>query len=176
MALNLQDKKAIVEDVSEIARNAISLVLADYSGLTGADMTALRKKARDEYEGVDLRIIRNTLAKRAFEGTNCESLSAHLSGPHIFAFSKSEPGAAAKLFKDFAKLNPKLEVKALSVAGVAYEAKQLDLVAALPSRKEALQQLACMLIAPVTNLARLLKEPAGSLARAVKAKGEKDSA
>ncbi len=173
MALNLQDKKAIVEDISEIAHNTISLVLADYSGLSGADMTALRKKARDDYNDVEVRIIRNTLAKKAFEGTSCECLSDRLAGPHVFAFAKTEPGAAAKLFKDFAKLNPKLEIKALSVAGVAYEAKQLDMVASLPSRKEAFQQLACMLISPVTSLARLVGEPAALLARAVKASGEK---
>lgn len=173
MALNLQDKKAIVDEISEIARNTISLVLADYSGLSGPEMTALRKKARDDYDHVEVRIIRNTLAKKAFQGTTCECLNEHLVGPRIFGFAKNEPGAAAKLFKDFAKLNPKLEIKALAVAGIAYEAKQLDMVAALPSRKEAFQQLACMLISPVTSLARLVGEPAALLARAVKAAGEK---
>lgn len=173
MALNLQDKKAIVDEISEIARNTVSLVLADYSGLSGPEMTTLRKKARDDYEAVEVRIIRNTLANIAFQGTPCECLNEYLDGPRIFGFSKNEPGAAAKLFKDFAKLNPKLEIKALSVAGVYYEAKELDRIAALPSRKEAFQMLASMLISPVTSLARLTSEPGALLARAIKAAGEK---
>lgn len=173
MALNLQNKKAIVEEISMIARDAISLVMADYTRLSAQEMTKLRHLARSAGKGVELRVIRNTLAKRAFKDSSCECLTDHLLGPNIFGFSKDAPGAVAKLFKEFAKTNPNLVVKGLAVAGQYYEAKQLDAVAALPSREEALQRLAGMLIAPVTGLARLLKEPSTSLARAVQAAGEK---
>ena len=171
MALNLQDKKAIVDEISEIANNAISLVIADYRGLSGPDMTRFRSQARAA--GVYLRVIRNTLAKKAFQGSSCECLDDHLVGPLVFGFSDNEPGAAAKLFKEFAKAHPKLDIKALALAGQYYEANQLDMVASLPSRNEAFQQLACMLISPVISLARLVGEPAALLARAVKAAGEK---
>lgn len=172
MALNLQNKKAIVDEISEIARDAVSLVMADYTGLSAQDMDKLRRLAREADKGVELRVIRNTLAERAFKGSPCECLTDHLIGPNIFGFSKHAPGVVAKLFKEFAKANPNLVVKGLAVAGQYYEANQLEAVAALPSREEALQQLAAMLIAPITGLARLLKEPSTSLARAVQAAGE----
>lgn len=172
MALNLQDKKAIVEEISGIAANAVSLVVADYSGLSASDITTLRRLARAK-PGVEIRVIRNTLAHKAFKGSPCECLNDHLVGPSLFGFSQEAPGAVAKLFKEFAKTNNNLVVKSLAVAGQYYDAKQLDQVAALPSREEALQQLAGMLISPVTTLARMLKEPSTSLARAVQAAGEK---
>jgi large subunit ribosomal protein L10 len=178
MALNLQNKKAIVEEISNIANNAISLVMADYSGLSAADITKLRYLARkaDADNGIELRVVRNTLAERAFKGSPCECLNDYLVGPTLFGFSKNAPGIVAKLFKEFAKDNPKLVVKGLAVAGQYYDAKQLDVVASLPSREGAFQQLACMLITPVTTLARMMKEPATSMARAVQAAGEQKEA
>lgn len=165
MALNLEDKKAIVAEVSEVANKALSLVVADYRGLDVPAMTSLRKQAREN--GVYLRVIRNTLARKAFKGTELECMDSALVGPLIFGFAQNEPGAAARLFKDFAKDNQAFEVKALSVAGQFYEAKHLDTVAALPSRKEALSMLACALMAPATKLVRTIAEPHSSLVRAL---------
>ncbi len=165
MALNLEDKKAIVAEVSEVANGAMSLVVADYRGLDVPAMTSLRQKAREN--GVYLRIIRNTLARRAFKGTELECMEEALVGPLIFGFAQNEPGAAAKLFKDFAKTNESFTVKALYVAGQYYEANHLYAVAALPSRKEALGMLAATLLAPVTKLVRTIAEPHSSLVRAL---------
>jgi large subunit ribosomal protein L10 len=167
VALNLNDKKAIVAEVSEVANQSISLVVADYSGIDVPNLTQLRSKARDS--DVYLRVVRNTLAKRALQGTQFECVDNALVGPIIFGFAKNEPGAAAKLFKEFAKDNKALEVKALAVGGEYYEASQLDMVAALPTRDEALGMLARTLQAPITNLARTLAEPGTKLTRALDA-------
>ena len=108
MAIGLEDKKAIVADVNETASNALSLVIADARGVNVTDMTALRKLAREN--NVNLRVVRNTLAKRAFQGTEFECVNAALVGPSLFGFSMEDPGAAARLFKDFAKENENFEV------------------------------------------------------------------
>lgn len=171
MALNLQNKRDIVEKVKNIAQNSSSLVIADYCGLTANDMLDFRNRARKA--GVDLQVIRNTLAERAFKGSDCECLSEYLKGSLIFGFANEEPGSAAKLFKDFAKSNPKLIIKALSLTGQFFSVKDLDRVASLPSKQEALQKLAGTMLSPVTSLLRLIAEPATLLARAVKAAGEK---
>ena len=177
MALSLNDKKTIVAEVSEVAKAAISAAAADYRGLSVPQMTALRSKAREM--GIELRVVRNTLAKRAVEGTSSECLSSYLVGPMLLGFAHEEPGAVARLFKDFCKDNKSFEVKALSVAGDFYDATQLDAIAALPSRHEAQCQLAGMLMAPMTQLARTIAEPYASLTRAVdglaKQKQDQDS-
>lgn len=170
MPLNLNDKKAIVADVSEVANQSISLVVADYRGIDVPSMTELRSKAREA--GVYLKVVRNTLAKRALKGTPFECVEGALVGPIICGFAQNEPGAAAKLFKEFGKNNEALKVKALVVGGEFYEANQLDVVASLPSKEEALSMLARSLQAPITNLARLLAEPATKLARALDAYGQ----
>ena len=115
MALGLEGKKQIVAEVSETAANALSLVVADARGVNVTDMTALRAKAREAQ--IDLRVVRNTLAKRALAGTEYECISDALVGPSLFGFSMEDPGACARLFKDFAKENDKFEVKALAVGG-----------------------------------------------------------
>ena len=115
MPIGLKEKQAIVAEVNETASKALSAVMADYRGVAVAAMTELRAKARQE--GVEVRVIRNTLAKRAFEGTEFECLNDALLGPNIVAFSIEDPGAAARLFKDFAKDNEDFEVKALSIGG-----------------------------------------------------------
>lgn len=171
MALYLDDKKSIVAEVSEVANESVSLVVADYRGLNVPNMTELRKKARES--GVYLRVIRNTLARRALAGTAFECMEADLVGPLVFGFAKNEPSAAARLFRDFGKDNKELEVKSLSVAGEYYNASQLDMVASLPTRDEALGQLAAMLMAPVTQLARTMKEPTQMLVRALDDYSEK---
>lgn len=165
MALNLEDKKAIVAEVSTVANTAISLVVADYRGISVPKMTALRSKAREK--GIYLRVIRNTLARRALKGTSFECMDAALVGPLVFGFAQNEPSAAARLFKDFAKENELFSVKALSVAGQFYEASQLDRVASLPTKEEALGQLAAVLMAPINKLARTIAEPHSSLVRAL---------
>ena len=156
MALHLEDKKAIVAEVNETAINALSLVIADARGVNVTDMTALRVQAREN--NVNLRVVRNTLAKRAVEGTEFECVKDTLVGPSIFGFSMEDPGAAARIFKDFAKGNDKFEVKALSVGGKLLDKEQIDVLATLPTLHEALGMLANVTLAPVTKLVRTLNE------------------
>lgn len=167
MALNLEDKKAIVAEVNQAATGALSAVIADYRGLSVSQMTELRKQARAQ--GVYLKVVRNTLARIAVRGTEFECLHDALVGPTILALSVEDPGAAARLFKDYAKTNDKLEVKALAVGGIAYGAADIDRLASLPTREQALGMLAGILQAPVTKLARTLNEVPSQIARALAA-------
>ena len=139
MAIGLEEKKAIVAEVNETAASALSLVVADARGVASNDMTALRATARDNQ--IQLRVVRNTLAKRALEGSDYECVNDTLVGPSLFGFSMEDPGAAARLFKDFAKDNSNFEVKALSVSGKLLGADQLDVLAKLPTREQALASL-----------------------------------
>ena len=167
MALKLDQKQAIVAEVNEAAGKALSAVVADYRGLTVTQMTELRARARKS--GVYVKVIRNTLAKRAVEGTEHECLKSALVGPTLVAFSQEDPGAAARLLKEYAKTFEKLEVKALSIGGVLLGADQLDRVATLPTRDEALSLLMAVLQAPITKLARTLNEVPGKLVRTLAA-------
>ncbi|MGI9283731.1 MAG: 50S ribosomal protein L10 [Endozoicomonas sp.] len=167
MALGLEDKKAIVAEVSEAAQSALSAVIADYRGLTVDQMTQLRKQARDG--GVYLKVVRNTLARRAVEGTEFECLQESLVGPTVLAFSQEDPGAAARLMKDFAKENDALEVKALSISGQLLGAEQIDVLAKMPTLDQARAMLMSVMIAPVTKLARTLNEFPSSITRVVAA-------
>ena len=167
MALNLDDKKAIVAEVNETAARALSLVIADARGVDVTDMNALRAKARAE--NVQLRVVRNTLAKRAFAETDYACVEEVLVGPSLFAFSMEDPGAAARLFKDFAKENEEFEVKALSVSGQLLGKEQLDVLATLPTLHQALGMLASVTLAPVTKLVRTLNEIPTKTTRAVAA-------
>ncbi len=167
MALRLEDKKAIVADVNEAAIGALSLVVADARGVNVSDMTDLRKKAREAQ--INLRVVRNTLAKRAFEGTDYECVNDLLVGPSLFGFSMEDPGACARLFKDFAKENDKFDIKALAVGGEVLDGSKIDVLANLPTRDQALAQLASVIIAPVTKLARTLNEVPASITRVMAA-------
>lgn len=167
MALNLDDKKAIVAEVNETAGNALSLVIADARGVNVTDMTALRAKAREQK--IDLRVVRNTLAKRAFEGTDFACVADALTGPSLFGFSMEDPGAAARLFKEFAKSNDKFEIKALSVSGQLLDKSQVDMLANLPTLEQALGQLVSVMIAPVTKLVRTFNEVPTKVTRVVAA-------
>ena len=167
MAIGLEDKKAIVAEVNETATSALSLIIADSRGVTVDGMTALRQKARENQ--VTLRVVRNTLAKRALEGTDYECVNGALSGPSLFGFSMEDPGAAARLFKDFAKVNEEFEVKALSVSGQLLDKSQLDVLATLPTLHQALGMLANVTLAPVTKLVRTLNEIPTKTTRAVAA-------
>jgi len=167
VAIGLEDKKAIVAEVNETAISALSLVIADARGVTVDGMTALRKDAREN--SVTLRVIRNTLAKRALMGTGYECVNDSLAGPSLFGFSMEDPGAAARLFKDFAKENKNFEVKALAVSGQILGADQLDVLAKLPTRDQALSILMSVMKAPVTKLVQTMNEVPGKLVRTLAA-------
>jgi large subunit ribosomal protein L10 len=139
MALRLEDKKAIVAEVNEAAKGALSAVVADSRGVTVGAMTVLRKTARAN--GVYVRVVRNTLAKRAVEGTAFECLAETFTGPTLIAFSLEHPGAAARLLKDFAKDQAKFEVKGAAFEGMFIPAADIDRLAKLPTYEEALAQL-----------------------------------
>ena len=174
MALNLEQKKVIVAEVSAVAANALSAVAADYRGLTVSEVTELRSKARER--GVVLRVVRNTLARRALENTDFDCMRDVLTGPLVLAFSQNEPGAAAKLFKDFMKEHEKLEVKALAISGQLLGAKDLDVVAKLPTRDEAIAILMSVMKAPVEKFVRTLAEPHAKLVRTIAAIRDKQAA
>lgn len=154
MALNLQDKQAIVAEVSEVAKGALSAVVADSRGVTVDKMTELRKAGR---LGVYMRVVRNTLLRRAVEGTPFECLKDAFVGPTLIAYSMEHPGAAARLFKEFAKANAKFEVKAAAFEGELIPASQIDRLATLPTYEEAIARLmATMKEASAGKLVRTL--------------------
>lgn len=167
VAIRLEDKQQIVSEVSEAAKSALSAVIADYRGVTVTDLTALRKTAREN--GVYLRVVRNTLLKRAVEGTEYECLNPALKGPTILAFSQADPGAAARVLKDFAKGNEKFDVKALAVGGKLLPAEQIDVLATLPTYDQAIATLMSVMLAPVTKLARTINEVPTKVTRCVAA-------
>ena len=159
MALNLSQKQNVVAEVAEVAAKAHSLIAAEYAGTTVEQMTAMRKKARET--GVYLKVVKNTLAARAVEGTDFAVAKDSMVGPLLYAFSTEEPGAAGRLIKEFAKGNDKLQPKVVAVGGQLYPASHVEVLASLPTLDQALAMLA-----------RVLAEPATMFARAVKAVGE----
>lgn len=171
MGLNLTGKKAIVAEISNIASGAYALVATEYHGLTVEHMTNLHAKARET--GVYLRVVKNTLAKRALIGTSFECVNNSLVGPLVLAFSMEDPGAAARLWRDFFKENDKLDsknmVKFLSVSGEVLPGSELDKLAKLPTREEALALLMVCMRAPLDKFARTLNEVPGKLVRTIEA-------
>lgn len=167
MALRLNDKKALVAEVSDVARRAHSAVAAEYRGLSAGKFDELRAKARAQ--GIYLHVVKNTLALRAVEGTEFECLKPALVGPLVLGFSMDDPGAVGRVIKDFAKDNDKLVVKAIAVGGTLYGAKDIDRLASLPTKEQAIAQLLGMLNAPISTFVRTLAEPAAKVTRAVKA-------
>jgi large subunit ribosomal protein L10 len=167
MALRLAQKQAIVAEVSEAAASALSAVLSDYRGLTVEEMTALRAKARAS--GVYLRVVRNSLAKRALAGTDYECLDEALVGPSMLAFSQEDPGSAARLLKDYAAEYDALEVKALSIGGQLLAAGEIERIAKLPTLDGARAMLMSVMLAPITKLARTFNEVPGKLVRTLAA-------
>ena len=155
MALNLSQKQDVVAIVADVAAKAHSLVAAEYAGTTVGQMTAMRKKAREE--GVFLKVVKNTLAARAVEGTEYEVAKDSLVGPLLYAFSTEEPGAAGRLIKEFAKGNDKLVAKLVVVGGTQYPASHVDVLASLPTRDQALSMLLSVLVEPATRVARVVK-------------------
>jgi large subunit ribosomal protein L10 len=174
MALRLEDKQALVAEVNEVAKTAHSAVAAEYRGLSVAQMTEFRARARDE--GVYVRVAKNTLAKRAIEGTEFECLGEALRGPLVLAFSREDPGAAARLVKGFAKEHELLVTKAVAVGGSLYGAEDLDRLASLPNLDQARAMLLGVLNAPGGQLARTLAEAPAMLARVLNARGQQEAA
>lgn len=160
MALNLSQKQEVVAELADVAAKAHSLIAAEYAGTTVGQMTAMRKKARET--GVYLKVVKNTLAARAVEGTEYEVVKDKLVGPLLYAFSTEEPGAAGRLIKEFAKGNDKLQPKLVALGGQLYPASHVEVLASLPTREQALAMLASV-----------LSEPARMFARAVKAVADK---
>ena len=171
MALNLEEKKALVAEVNSIAASSESAVVAEYRGLTVGEMTELRAEARSS--GVYMKVVKNSLARRAIEGTEFQCMQEALSGPLLLAFSKEDPGAAARVIKGFAKDHDKLVTVSVSIGGELYAAKDLDRLAALPTLDEARSMLLRTLNEPLTQLVRILAEPAAMLARILQIKSEK---
>jgi large subunit ribosomal protein L10 len=155
MALNLTQKQDVVAEVAEIASKAHSLIAAEYAGTTVSQMTAMRKKAREN--GVYLKVVKNTLAVRAVAGTEYEVVQDKLVGPLLYAFSIEEPGAAGRLIKEFAKGNDKLQAKVVAVGGQVYPGTHVEVLASLPTREQALAMLARVLAEPASMFARVIK-------------------
>jgi large subunit ribosomal protein L10 len=167
MALNLEDKKALVAEVNAEAAKALSVVAAEYRGLSVTQMTELRSKARAA--GVYMRVVKNTLARKAIAGTSFECLSPVLKGPLVLAFSKDDPGAAARVIKAFSKDHDKLVTTAVSLGGQLLTAKSLDQVASLPTREQALSMLMAVMRAPIQKLVATLAAAPSKLVRTLAA-------
>lgn len=167
MALRLDDKIAVVEEVSAIAAKAHSAVAADYRGLTVGQLTDLRRNARAS--GVYLRVVKNTLARRAVEGTEFQCMQEGLVGPLILAFSLEDPGAAGRLIADFIKTNDKLVVRLVAVGGKQYGPTGLERLSKLPTKDQAIAILMGTMKAPVEKFVRTLAEPHAKLVRTIAA-------
>ena len=174
MALTKSEKERIVSEVKEVASKASSLVISDARGMKVSELSEVRKNATQA--GIHIQIIKNSLAKLAFEGTDFGCSDEALVGPSLFAFSFEEPGAAAKLLKTYAKNFDNLEVKALVVEGQLLDGAQIDILAKLPSREEALGLVASVLQAPVGKFTTLLNEVPSKLARVLTAVNDKKKA
>ena len=167
MALNLDQKKAIVDEVANVAGSALSAVAAEYNGLTAAQMTNLRASAREQ--NVYLRVVKNTLARRALEGSDFECMADELVGPLVLAFSVEDPGAAARVIKEFAKSNDKLVVKLVSIGGKVFPASDIERLAKMPTKEQSISMLMAVMKAPVEKFVRTLAAPHTKLVRTIAA-------
>ncbi len=167
MALSLAEKKTVVAEVSEVAANAHSVIAAEYIGMTVESMTKLRSKARES--SVYLRVVKNSLARRAFEGTDFECMSDALAGPLLLAFSQEDPGSAARVVSDFVKEDDKLVVKLVSINGKLMAASEITRLATMPTKDQAISMLMSVMKAPVEKFVRTLAEPHGKLVRTIAA-------
>jgi len=167
MALTYTEKQAVVAEVAEVGCGALSAVAAEYRGLSVSQLTELRRQGRDN--GVYVRVVKNSLAKRAVEGTEFECMQGSFSGPLMLAFSKEDPGAAARLFRDFAKDNDQLKIMVGAVGGTTIEAADIGKLANLPTRDQAISQLMSVMQAPVTKFVQTLNAVPSKLVRTVAA-------
>ena len=174
VALSKSEKEKIVGEVREVASNASSLVISDARGLKVSELSEVRQKATQS--GIHIQVIKNSLAKLAFEGTDFGCSDEVLVGPSLFAFSFEEPGAAAKLLKTYAKNFDNLDIKALVVEGQLLDGSQIDILASLPSKDEAYGLIANVLQAPIGKFATLLNEVPSKLARVLTAVQDKKKA
>ena len=174
MALKLEDKKTLVKEVNVVAGESLSAVAAEYRGLSVAEMTGLRREAREA--GVYLRVVKNTLARRAVEGTEFECMQETLKGPILLAFSKEDPGAAARVIREFAKEHEALQAVSLSAGGQLMPASDLKMLADLPTLDQARAMLLGVMVAPITQLVRTLVEPPTMFARTLSARSSQDTA
>ncbi len=163
MALNFEQKQAVVAEVSEVAKNALSAVAAEYRGLTVEELTDLRVKARQG--GVYVKVAKNTLVRRAVEGTDFECMSESLTGPLLLAFSMEDPGAAARLVKDYAKEHDLLVAKTVAMGGQLFDASELERLSKLPTYDQAIAMLMGVMKAPVEKFVRTLAEPHTKMVR-----------
>ncbi len=167
MPLNFEQKQAVVAEIAEVAGSAYSVVASEYSGLTVGEMTELRAKARES--GVFIRVVKNTLARKAFEGTDFACMADGLVGQLVLAFSQEDPGSAARVIKDFSKEHDKLVVKLVSIGGKLLAATDIDTLAKMPTYDQAISMLMAVMKAPVEKLARTMNEVPGKLVRTVAA-------
>ncbi|MFC1795545.1 50S ribosomal protein L10 [Pseudomonadota bacterium] len=175
MALSFEQKKAVVAEVADAANKALAAVAAEYRGLTVEEMTDLRVQARKD--GVFLKVAKNTLVRRAVEGTDYECMQDSLTGPLLFAFSMDDPGAAARLVKGYSKTHDKLIAKLVAVGGELYDASELERLSNLPTYDQAIAMLMSVMKAPIEKFVRTLAEPHAKLVRTVAAvRDEKQAA
>lgn len=174
MPLKLEDKKVLVAEVNDVAKRALSAVVAEYRGLTAGKFDQLRTKAREN--GIYLHVVKNTLARKAVAGTEFECLTSALVGPLVLGFSLEDPGAVGRVIKDFAKDNDKLVVKALAVGGTMYPASDIDRLASLPTKDQAIALLLGTMKAPIGAFVRTLAEPTAKFVRTVQAVADKQGA
>jgi large subunit ribosomal protein L10 len=167
MALNLEQKKAVVAEVAEVAARALAAVAAEYRGLTVEEMTDLRVKARAN--GVYVKVAKNTLVRRAIEGTEYECMQDSLTGPLLLAFSMDDPGAAARLVKEYSKDHDKLIARLVAVGGHLYDASELERLSKLPTYEQAIAMLMGVMKAPIAKFVRTLAEPHAKLVRTLAA-------
>ena len=173
MSLNRQEKTVVVEEISAQVAKAQSIVIAEYRGLDVASVTVLRKQARES--GVYLRVLKNTLARRAVNGTPFEGLSSQLAGPLMYAIS-TDPVAAAKVLFDFAKSNDKLVLKGGALPNSVMSVEGVKALASLPSRDELLAKLLGTMQAPVAQFVRTLNEVPTKFVRGLAAVRDKQAA
>ncbi|NCF52760.1 50S ribosomal protein L10 [Gammaproteobacteria bacterium] len=174
MALRLEDKKALVKEVNAVAGESVTAVAAEYRGLSVSEMTELRKEARNA--GVYMRVVKNTLARRAVVGTEFECMQETLKGPILLAFAKEDPGAAARVIKEFAKGHEALQAISLSAGGQLLPGSDLDRLAELPTLDQARAMLLGVISAPMSKLVRTLAEPPAMLARTLSARSSQEAA
>ena len=167
MALSIEQKKAVVAEVADAANKALAAVAAEYRGLTVEEMTELRAKARED--GVFLKVAKNTLVHRAVEGTEYECMRESLTGPLLFAFSMEDPGAAARLVKDYSKDHEHLIAKLVAVGGELYDASELERLSSLPTYDQGIAILMGVMKAPIEKFVRTLAEPHTKMVRTVAA-------
>jgi large subunit ribosomal protein L10 len=167
VALTYAEKEAIVAEVAEIAKGAYSAIGAEYRGLTVEQMTKLRVEARKA--GVYVRVVKNTLAKRALQGTDFACMQEGLKGPLVLVFSQEDPGSGARVVEAFAKQHDKFQVKVIAISGRLLDPSELGTLATMPTYEEAISLLMAVMKAPVQKLAATMKEVPGKLTRTLAA-------